>query len=219
MLDTIYAFCQREAARCADVVATQVANISASMRQAAAADHPEALRLVVRPAAYVESIRQAAAGRAEFEPIARPFVGGLWMLCVLDQPGSVAYLNEGTLKRLGLSADEAIALARRNTAEHLRPRHDMTRKPGDKAISRIVGDTYESSRLLLHEDWAPMAKQMKGGLVVTIPVRETVLYAEEDEKAVAILAKSARDLAREDSRPISTAVFRWTPTGWEEVQR
>jgi uncharacterized protein YtpQ (UPF0354 family) len=83
-------------------------------------------------------------------------------------------------------------------------------------IGLITGDTYESSRLLFAESWAELAKRMHGKLLVAVPATDVVLYESASRKhAVEELTKAATEVASRANRPVSVAVFRWTPGGWE----
>jgi len=177
------------------------------------------LRVIVRSAGYVEALRAQASERRELQPIVRPLAGDLWVVCVIDLPNQINMLTDRDIEKLGLSQDEAIALARRNVAVELPPGSAViTPLTPRNAIGNITGHFYEASRLLMHEDWAALSREMNGRLVVAVPLPETVLYIEGTDRAdLDALARVAEATAKGDRRRISTQLFRWVADGWEVV--
>ena len=73
-----------------------------------------------------------------------------------------------------------------------------------------------SSRLIFHEDWAPIAEKLEGRLIVAVPASDTIVFGkEEDAAALDAMAALAAEMTRKAERPISKSVFRWTPDGWQ----
>lgn len=177
------------------------------------------LRVIVRSAGYVDTLRRQAGGRPAPQPIARPLAGDLWLICVIDRPQQVDVLTDRDLQMLGLSEDEAIALGTKNVAAELPPGSTVITPLWPRnGIGYITGHFYESSRVLMHEDWAALSQEMNGHLVVAVPVPEGVLYIEgKDQADLAALARVAEATAKNNPRKISVQLFRWVPDGWELV--
>jgi uncharacterized protein YtpQ (UPF0354 family) len=146
------------------------------------------------------------------------FAGDLWLVCVADLPSSVRVLNRGDLEKLGLSKDEAIALGRQNVSASLRPLNAVTQPLPPQGFGYIEDNEYESSRILLHGEWAELAATMKGDLIVAVPGDRLTVYGDSGRpQAVPAMAAFARYALDRMQRPISATLFRWTPSGWEPV--
>lgn len=144
----------------------------------------------------------------------------MWVVCVLDLPTGIKILNVEDIAKLGLSTDETMALAKRNLATALRPFDAVVRGFPDEAFGYVRGDYYEASRLLLHDEWAPLAKKAKGSLTVAVPAIDVVLYADSGrQQAMRAMTAVALDIVSKAQRPISPTLFTWTPEGWEPVPR
>ncbi len=213
-LHTIYSFCLRNQTQCDGAVANHVRQMSATYLQPEPPPDRSRLRVVVRQAAYVDAIRRNLAGKGD--PVAAPLQGGLWVVCVIDLPDAIQVVTPAHLAKLGLSAEEAISIGKQNSAAALRPLATLVEDRPRGGIGLITGDTYESSRLLFAESWAELAKRMHGKLLVAVPATDVVLYESASRKhAVEELTKAATEVASRANRPVSVAVFRWTPGGWE----
>ncbi len=176
------------------------------------------LRVIVRSTGYVDALRKHAAERLEPQPIVRPLAGDLWLVCVVDLPRQINMLTDRDLEKLGLSQEEAIALGKQNVAAELPPGSAVISRLKPDAIGYITGHFYESSRLLMHDDWAALSQEMNGQLVVAVPVPEGILYAEgKDRASLDALTRVAEATAKGDQRRISTQLLRWVPEGWEVV--
>jgi hypothetical protein len=81
-----------------------------------------------------------------------------------------------------------------------------------------IGGPYESSRLLLPETWAAVAKESGSKLVATAPGRDIVASVQGDSKGDAVALKRFVQKTRQSQRyPVTAAVLRWTPEGWQAV--
>jgi uncharacterized protein YtpQ (UPF0354 family) len=210
--------CRHDPDDCEKAVKTFVAKVMASVKKDKAPIERSAIRAEVRLRHYVDQIREAAASLPSGEPIARPLFGDLWIVCVADRAQGMRLINAGDAASLGLSADEVVALAQANLAATLKPLDAVTRPLSARGFDSVTGDHYTASRLLLHDEWASLAKQMKGGLVVSVPASEYVLYGDSANKeTVKEMAAYARHVAGKAMHPISPALLKWTETGWEAV--
>jgi hypothetical protein len=80
-------------------------------------------------------------------------------------------------------------------------------------------DPYDSSWLIFPERWTAIAEKLQGDLLVAAPGVDTLVYGNGTaDDSVAALGKAAAIVAAKTQKPLSTAVFRWTPTGWVEAK-
>ena len=212
-LYSLYSQCQRDPDGCDDAIASWIDQMGA-----VAVDKPPPvdramLRAVLRPAAVVDQI-----GRAYHEePVASPFLAGLWTICVVDRPTAIEYPTWKELSALGLSRAQLLMLCQANTLAALGPVRPSAKDAPWNGISLISDDPYESSRLLAPESWTALAGK-NGQLMVSAPGTDVLLYIRAtDSAAVVALATLTRELAKRAPRPLSTAIFRWTPKGWVVV--
>ncbi len=212
-LNTIYDFCQRNPAACDAAVERHVAQMSQTFLQVNTAPDRKLLRAVLRPSGYVDAIRKIYAGKEE-PPIA-PFVGDLWIVCALDMPEAIKYLAPGDLAKLGLSRDEAIAVAKQNDAAMFQPlERAASVLPGD-GVGIVSNNAYDSSRLLTFESWAPIAAKNGGQLLVAAPSADAVIFLDaRRRKALEIMKRTVAMIAMQQTRPLSPQIFRWSPAGW-----
>jgi hypothetical protein len=109
-LDRIFGFCKRNSDGCAKEVANYVKALGQAYRDQNVAASREALRLVVRTMQYVQQVQSVLGpGAPPLHP--QPLVEGLVLLPVIDAPRTIRMLNDGDLKTLGLSAEEAQQVA------------------------------------------------------------------------------------------------------------
>jgi len=176
-----------------------------------------AVRAVLRTVASIEYYQRNVASPGEML-VTAPFAGDLRILCVIDQPTTLSYLTLAGLKRLRLSADEAIALGIRNVAATLRPLPEVMMGTPVEAFGYSVGDDYESGRVMLHDDLAELSGAWEDKLIVAVPETHLVLYADgrRPDAIPAMRAAVREGMARAD-RPISATLFHWTKTGWEVI--
>lgn len=212
-LDAIYGFCVRNPADCEAGVQVHVARMSATFGHENAAPDRKLLRALVRPSGYVDAIRKAYAGKEE-PPIA-PFVGDLWIICALDMPEAIKMLAPGDLAKLGLSREEALALAKKNDAEMFEPIKQVARAiPGD-GVGVVANNPYDSSRLLALDSWAPIAAETGGQLLAAAPSANAVIFIDgRRANAMEIMRRSAAMIASKAARPFVPQIFKWTPAGW-----
>lgn len=212
-LDRTFAACKQVAGQCAGAVDRYVEGFAEAVQNAGAPPTREAVRLVVRSDAYVQSFRQAGIA---LQP--RPLVPGLVILPALDLPRTIRMLSEEDNRKLGLSADEVSALGLANTERNLKPLAEVARPVSAGQFGTIGGDAYDSSRVIRHEAWAEVAARQNGVLVVAVPTTDGVIYgAEASPAAVDALRALTRRIAGRSRSPLSDVVLRWTPGGWEVV--
>ncbi len=159
--DRIAQYCTQQPDRCDEALADYAAKASRMVADQNAPLAPESLRAVVRPAAYVDALKQQLGGSVEF--VAAPLAGDLEVLCYADLPTAMRPVFAADIARLKLDAAAALALCRKNVAAVLPPLK-VALEPD--AIGTLRGDAYESSYLALHDAWAPLAHSLAHPLLV-----------------------------------------------------
>jgi len=179
---------------------------------------PENLRLVLRSGAEVTSAKQSAESI-----VAQPLVGDLWQVLAVesdsaDSAGMFRLATAKDLDHLRLAPGDALALGQQNAIASLPPlttvTHDLT--PHQIGVIQSKGD--ETSRVMATKDWAALAQQLDGHLLIAVPASDTVIYCEENgSQSVRTFAAMARDMAAQAGHAVSPALLRWTPAGWQSV--
>jgi hypothetical protein len=215
-LESIYSYCLRDPDACQARLAAHIAQITKALGDIAPVKR-EDLRAIVRTSAYVESAQRMYKGQGD--PVAEPLVGDLWVLCAVDLPGAIQTLGPAQRSALNLSQDEALALCKQNIAAALPPLTPYRRDFPWAGVNVVTGDPYDSSWLIFPERWAALAESLQGDLLVAAPGVNVLIYGSGRETgSAAVLAKAAAVVTARAQKPLSTAVFRWTPTGWEEAK-
>lgn len=217
-LDRIFAFCSKAAEQCDAATSQYVAGVSGAVKDRIRPIEPSMIRLNVRPRKGLESAQQQLPPDAP-RIVLRPFAGDLALTAVLDFPTAMRMFTNEDAKKLGITEDQAIEIGRSNLRASLKPITDFPPPTAERSF-RYLGDSpYESSRLILHSDWAPVAKALGGSLIVGVPSSNLLVYGRGDsELAVDAIRAFVRDAVRKTDRPLSTSLFRWTENGWEEVR-
>ncbi|HWE76726.1 MAG TPA: hypothetical protein VG328_26405 [Stellaceae bacterium] len=212
-LQTVYAQCQKAPDRCDFFVANWVDQIASTDAHGIGPLDRHTLRMVVRPAGYVDEMRNAQ----KREPVVAPFMAGLWMICVEDLPKSIEFPNAKEFEDAGLTRDEALSLCKENTRKALRPIEETGRPNFFGKVGLVADDPYESSRLLFPDSWQTIVGKGRTPLLVSAPGSDAVLYLHSKSAAeIARLRAATLKVATDARRMISTKIFRWAPTGFEE---
>lgn len=217
-LDRIFAFCARSTENCEAATAQYIAGLSGVVKDRVRPIESSMIRLNVRPRKGLESAQQQLPPDAP-RIVLRPFIGDLALTAVLDFPTSMRMFTNEDAKKLGISEAEAIEIGRKNLRTSLKPLSDYAPPTADQSL-RYLGDSpYESSRIILHSDWAPVAKALGGSLIVGVPSPSLLVYGRGDsELALGAMRAFVRDALRKADRPLTDSVFRWTEAGWEELR-
>jgi hypothetical protein len=118
-----------------------------------------------------------------------------------------------------MNADQVYQLGQANLNATLKPLMEQAKVAKRGQIGQVAGDAYDSSRLALHDSWAPLAQAQGGILIVAAPAKDAVFYVGEDTpRAIDALRTLVTDLIRKVPNPLSTELLRWTKTGWEPVR-
>lgn len=210
-LDTIYQACSRNAAICAKTMESFVEQVSTSYQTPEPPLTRKSLRLAVRMTDHIDAVRQAMAGKGG--PAVEALPGGFWLMVVADRPTMMKMLNAQDLASLGLTSEQALAVARRNMRTQMGREIKKAITGDNHGAVLLAGDAYEAALLAFPDLWAPVAQAYGGELLVSAPAPDVVLCGGKD--AGPELVKMAKTVMNNDERPLSPAIFRWTPTGWK----
>ncbi len=171
------------------------------------------LRAAVREAEYVDSLRQYAP-----DLIAEPLVADLWLVYVHDTPTAARVLMAEELEPLEISAEQAKKIARQNVAEALGPLDAHIQALPEQGIGYIqTGNYYVSSYVLDAEAWRPVAARVRGRLLVAVPTRDLLIYADSASPHLdRVLEPILADMMRRSQVPLSKTILVWSPTGWTQ---
>jgi hypothetical protein len=215
-LDRIYDYCQRNADGCAAMLDNFLTSMLTVRTDVHVPFDVAMLRAALRPNAYVAGITAQLGDKPETRILARPFAGDLTEVCLLDSPQTASLVKLADLEKAQLTPDAAFKACEENLVKAV-PFPDTSDVASGRA-KPFVGDFYESSLPLLHDAWAPVAQRFGGKLLIAIPEVRVVIVANGDNPSLArALSNAAAVGAQGADRPLSTQVFRWTPTGWEAV--
>lgn len=217
-LDRVFAVCQSSPDICDSATGNYVNALSQVLEDMTRPLDTSMLRLTIRPLDVLAGAQSSLPSSAP-RLVQRPFVGGLGMAVVLDMPSSMRMFSVDDAKALDVSEAAAIDVARKNLRVNLKPLADYEWPMASGSLGLISGSPYESSRLLLHDDWTPVAEALNGNLVVAIPASDALVYGRGDtDEALDALRTLVEDVTRHAERPISKTLFRWTSEGWEIVR-
>ena len=216
-LTTAFSACLRDRPSCAAFVFRQVQAMKGGLQPHALLSR-EDIRVTVRPSAYVDDM-VALAKPPGSTPVAEPLVDDLWMIAVRDEPTTIETIGQRDLDALKLSLDQALALGRHN----LEPvaRHVITDavKGETTGVRSFRGSDYTASLIALPELWEPLAEKFGGELLMAVPASDVVLFSDGRGGAAsqAAMLQAVVQAQTRAKRPISLAVFEWTPTGWNKI--
>lgn len=217
-LDRVFRFCASNASGCPAELDHYVKGVAEVYREHNAPPSKEAVRIVIRSSEYVHAVQSSTFAPGPAQILPEPFVEGLVALPVLDSPRTVKMLGEKEATKLGLTEDEIFKLGLANLRNELRPLMDVAKVAGKGQIGQLVGETYDPSRLLLVDSWAPLAAKQGGVVIVAIPATDAVFYVGEDTPVARdALRTLARNVIARAPNPLSNALLRWHESGWEVV--
>jgi hypothetical protein len=213
-LDRIFDYCSENAKGCRREISTYVKGVAQTYKEQAEPLSKESVRILVRTKDYVAG---AAAQKVALQP--RDLAGELVMLPGADMTLTIKPLVDKDNEELGLSADEVFKLGLANLEKHLKPLMEVAGAAQPGQIGNFTGDTYHSSRLALHDSWAPLAQAQGGKLIVAAPATDTILYIGDDSPlTIKAFRAVVTKLAPTFPNPLSPQLLRWTPEGWEVVR-
>jgi uncharacterized protein YtpQ (UPF0354 family) len=216
-LDRIHAYCKSNSQGCAAEIDRYVKGASQVVKERNAPLDKTSVRLVVRSSEY---IKRAQASLGPDGPIlqAKPLVEGLVVVAVLDTPRAIRPLDNRDLASLKLSQDELLELGRKNLEANLKPLSEVAKAVASGQIGTISGSTFDTSRVLLRDQWASLSDAQGGVILVSLPTTDTLLYiSEATPTAIGALRTLSRDVMSKAPNSLSTAILKWSSNSWELV--
>jgi len=147
--------------------------------------------------------------------IKRRFVGTLWTVYVEDSAESMRMIMDSDLEDLKLDADRLHALAIKNMQREFPkiPYIAIDEMPNTWVVN--AGDSYDAARMVLHEQWNPLAAEVDGELILAVPKRDFAVFTSTaSPNAIRALRQFAEQAAQSDAYALTSELFRWTPAGW-----
>jgi hypothetical protein len=174
---------------------------------------PESLRAVLRPESYIRE--NPAVAQLGIMIKVQGLPEGLHALLFADQTMTMRLLGRQEIGQMHMSADAASAVALRNMASVLGPTDQAIGGVPPQRIGVLEGHPYESSRMLLHDDWAQVSARFGGHLIIAVPSAEQLIYgAGTSPEVVRTMSAMAHEAFARAERGISPSVFAWQPKGW-----
>jgi Protein of unknown function (DUF1444) len=209
-LDNLYRQCTNHPDTCESSTARLVRTLAERQSTQSMAEASRVLA-TVRDRPYLDE-----AAKQGLAVVARPFVGDLWKVYVVDLPDAMRLVGQTELKQLKLTPDQLDALALANLARRINDFSHRPEEDGSPVRVLHVGDSYESARLLLHDRWRDLQGEVKGDLLVSAPSRDYVFFVGSGESAETLRDFRAHmeELAGTEPHPLSPQILRWTPRGW-----
>ena len=209
-MDPLRAICE-QADRCDDRMADWIAALAEARAAEKTPATAEQLRPVLKHRAFVEEIRRSS---PELAALAEPFVGDVHVVLVVDFPRVTRALTPADLEHLTMT----VAQAHERAIANLREYHGdlpIEAMPNDL---RVLGPTdgYAAARLLLHDQWAAVARSTPGGLVVAPCNRDLVILG--DPRRLEALREASIRAYRYVDHPITDALWRYTARGWVPLE-
>jgi hypothetical protein len=215
-LDRLAQFCRSNPDECGRETDDFVAKFTAFVTQPPFVPRRADLRAVVRSDDFVRTLQQMLAQAGGVAPV-RPLAANLNAVCYFDAPTTMRPATTADLTSLGITTEAAIDVCDQNVRAALPPLPAIMprEKPGERPALTLEHGDYYSSYILLHDDWAALARSGGGSLLVAVPDDGTVLFSRDDAQSLVALSAAVRTASQRGERPISTVVLRWTPAGWD----
>jgi uncharacterized protein YtpQ (UPF0354 family) len=212
-LDRVWAGCQTSPPGCEtdlrDFVSKAARTVTAEPSPAAR----EQVVAVLRPRAYVDTIGGPSTSLAMIEP----FVDDLYAIYVVDGPDSTRSLKPSDLESLKLTRDQVAPLAKTNLRQRLGDAAAAIgeAKAGDVVVVQSGDAFFQSSRLLLTDEWAALSAKVGQPVVVAVPANDALIVAiGPNPRQIAKLSEGVVKLFGSASRPVSRRLFQWSAGGW-----
>ncbi len=208
-LANIYAAYQQNPAELAAVVSTLERSLRSydSARQITSfAELRERVYPMLKPLTLLATVRDRKLPML----IYRPFLADLMICYVIDEPGSVAYINEQHIERWQIGEHElheqAIANLRRRTDE--RGTFTIAGEGAQRLIVANTQDGFDATRLLLVPLLATWRPQFPGSMVIGIPNRDFLIaFSDTDSTILSNVAQQVQFDATERENGLTDQLF------------
>lgn len=209
----VFNFCAHATAdECRDSIDRFVASTADALSNAAAQITRAQLRLLVRNTEYCDYAAAAGTSGNLRRPVTRNVAPGLCVILMADFPTTMRSVPAEDLRRLGLDADAAWALAERQTLADLPHPEAIEGLRGGIAV--VTGFDYVTSLLLNREGWRA-ATAAQGELIVAVPASDTLVVARRAALGdLAGFRAAVRQHFETAERGVSPNLYHWTAAGW-----
>lgn len=221
LLDNLWRLCQARPEGCDAETERYVAHGVEGLEATDAFVRAEMVRPVLKDRQWMENVRRLMADAppekaAGSSVVSRPFVADLFVVYVFDLPDGMRMLSRADMDALKLDEERLHELAMANLDRAAPEMAAEALEPGSRIRAMHFGDSYESSRVILHGRWKSIAEGVEGDLVVAAPSRDFVYFtgSREDLPGLRALARRA---AAENDHAVSATLLRWKPDGWEAL--
>jgi len=137
---------------------------------------------MLKPITLLASVRERKLPMLAY----RPFLADLIIAYVIDEPTSVAYINEQHLERWELSEhalhEQAVENLRRRTDE--RGNYTVVGEGAQRLIIFNTQDGYDATRLLLPNLLERWRNELGGELVIGVPTRDFLIILGDDDRQI-----------------------------------
>ncbi|NJM06436.1 DUF1444 family protein [Candidatus Gracilibacteria bacterium] len=143
----------------------------------------------------------------------RPFIADLIIAYVIDEPGSVAYINEDHLERWGIADHELHARAMVNLTERTAEQSDYTSTGvgPQRIVVYHTQDGFDATRLLLPTMLEQWRAQFPGNMVIGIPNRDFLIaFSDSDRSVIANVAAQIQADALQREHGLTDQLFTLT---------
>jgi hypothetical protein len=156
-------------------------------------------------------------GPAGHDIVRRPWVGPIIQVLAEETPDGAARMRRNRIAGSGIAPDRlfehGVDNMRKAYSQPIREQ-SVTMAKARVEVTRFP-DNHTAARLLLSELWSKLAAEAGGALYAAAPARDIVLWTTSREDADQhALRRQAQIAYQSRSEPISTAILRWTGTGW-----
>jgi hypothetical protein len=215
-LDRIWSGCKADPSTCEAGARDFVKKSVQSLRMKNAPAKRENIVAVLRSRAYVDSV----GGPDTTRGIIQPFVGDLYVVYMVDLPGTMRSLTRNEIDGIAPDPRALPQIAAVNLAPKLGHLTDVIAKPAAGTFNVLQShNVYESSRLLIGDEWAVLQKRVgNASIVVAAPAGDTLLVAiGPTPDQITAMRDTAKKMFAGANRPVSPDLFRWSQTTWTVV--
>jgi uncharacterized protein YtpQ (UPF0354 family) len=214
-LDRVWAACQANAPGCETAARDFVKKSVRTLRMNGKPATRDDIVAVLRSRTYVDAV----GGPSTTQAIIEPFAGDLFVVFMVDLPDSMRSLTPNELAGIVPDPRSLPAIAVANLASRLGHLTDAlaSATPGSFDVLQSH-NVFESSRLLMGDEWAALSSKVKAPIVVAAPSGDVLLVAIGPSDAqLATMRDTAQKAFSAAGRPVSPALFRWAKTAWAVV--
>jgi uncharacterized protein YtpQ (UPF0354 family) len=211
-LERVWGVCQANPEACESATRDFVTKSVRSLRMRGQPATREQVVAIVRPRAYVDRVGGPSAPNTLLDP----FVDDLYVLYVVDLPGSLRSLAASELDGLEIDRRQLPAVVTQNLTTRLGHLADAlgSAEPGGFNVLRS-GNVFESSRLLMGSEWAALASKVGKSVVVGAPSGDVLLVAIGPTSGqIATMRDTVSKMFAGAPRPVSPRLFQWSAKGW-----